>query len=143
MRSDLVGGEVDFGYGPSFFGTSTLFGKNAVATLMGNVIVGIPMGTRNDTGIRPYVTAGLGVLHSQVKGGTLSYPAPSDDGLGWNAGAGVMGYFSGHIGLRGDLRYLRGFKERDIGFSIGDSTPDRDSLTTLRLWRASFGVVFR
>ena len=34
---------------------------------------------------------------------------------GWNAGGGVMGYFAQHIGLRGDLRYLRGFKETDFG----------------------------
>jgi hypothetical protein len=48
-----------------------------------------------------------------------------------------MGYFADHIGVRGDLRYMRGFNENDLGFDTGDS------LRALRFWRASFGVVFR
>ena len=58
--------------------------------------------------------------------------------MGWNAGAGVMGYFADHIGVRGDLRYIRGFNETDFGIF---DTPD--NLGALRFWRASIGVVIR
>jgi len=37
----IIGGEIDFGYGRSFFGDTTLYGKNTMTTLMGNVIVGV------------------------------------------------------------------------------------------------------
>src|SRR5215813_12464666 len=42
MGNGIVGGEVDFGYNPSFFGPSGQFGNNSVVNLIGNVIVGVP-----------------------------------------------------------------------------------------------------
>jgi hypothetical protein len=137
MGAGIIGGEVDFGYSPSFFGTKSDFGNNTVMNLMANVLVGIPVGGQHGAGIRPYVTGGLGLLRTQIDGGTLSFGSSSSNGLGWNAGAGVMGYFAQHIGVRGDLRYLRGFKETDFGFTTGDN------LSTLKFWRASVGVVLR
>ena len=137
MGAGIIGGEVDFGYSPSFFGDSTLFGSNTVMNLMGNVIIGVPVGGQHGAGIRPYVTGGLGLLRTQIDGGTLGNVSSSDNGLGWNLGGGVMGYFADHIGVRGDLRYMRGFNENDLGFDTGDS------LRALRFWRASVGVVFR
>src|SRR5438094_8657419 len=44
MSAGVIGGELDFGYSPSFFGTTNDFGNNSVINLMGNVIVGIPVG---------------------------------------------------------------------------------------------------
>ena len=44
MGGGIFGAEVDFGYSPSFFGTSSDFGTNSVIDVMGNVIVGIPVG---------------------------------------------------------------------------------------------------
>ena len=137
MGAGIIGGEVDFGYSPSFFGDKTLFGSNTVMNLMGNVIIGIPIGGQKGAGIRPYFTGGLGLLRTQIDGGTLGNVSSSDNGLGWNLGGGVMGYFADHIGVRGDLRYMRGFNEQDLGFDTGDN------LRALRFWRASVGVVFR
>lgn len=137
MGAGIIGGEVDFGYSPSFFGDKTLFGSNTVINLMGNVIIGIPIGGQKGAGIRPYFTGGLGLLRTQIDGGTLGNVSSSDNGLGWNLGGGVMGYFADHIGVRGDLRYMRGFNEQDLGFDTGDN------LHALRFWRASVGVVFR
>jgi len=137
MGAGIIGGEVDFGYSPSFFGDKTLFGSNTVMNLMGNVIIGIPIGGQKGAGIRPYLTGGLGLLRTQIDGGTLGNVSSSDNGLGWNLGGGVMGYFADHIGVRGDLRYMRGFNEQDLGFDTGDN------LRALRFWRASVGVVFR
>ena len=58
MGAGIIGGEVDFGYSPSFFGDKTLFGSNTVINLMGNVIIGMPIGGQSGAGIRPYVTGG-------------------------------------------------------------------------------------
>jgi hypothetical protein len=137
MGAGIIGGELDFGFTPSFFGSKDLIGSNAAINLMGNLIVGVPVGGQHGAGIRPYVTAGLGLLRTHADGGTFGNPTSSENGLGWNAGAGAMGYFTDHVGLRGDLRYLRGFNDHDLGFETGDS------LAQVRFWRASIGVVFR
>jgi len=138
MGAGVIGGEVDFGYNPSFFGTNNDFGNNTVLNLMGNVIVGVPIGGQRGAGVRPYVTAGLGLLRSQIDGGTLTRVSSSNNMLGWNAGAGVMGYFNNHVGLRGDLRYLRGMQSLNTGISTINLNGDQ-----LHFWRASIGVVLR
>ena len=107
MGAGIIGGEADFGWSPSFFGTKTDFGNNTVMNLMGNVILGIPVGGQHGAGVRPYVVGGLGLVRTQIDGGTVAHVSSSDNMFGWDAGGGVMGYFSDHVGLRGDVRYLR------------------------------------
>src|SRR5262249_30248294 len=70
MGAGISGGEADFGWSPSFFGTKTDFGNNTVIDLMGNLIVGIPVGGQHGAGVRPYVVGGLGLVRSQIDGGT-------------------------------------------------------------------------
>ena len=138
MGAGIIGGEVDFGYSPSFFGTKSDFGNNTVINLMGNVIVGVPLGGTHGAGVRPYATAGVGMLRTQIDGGTLANVSSSNNMFGWNAGAGLMGYFTDHVGLRGDLRYLRGFEDTNTGVTTIDVSGSQ-----LHFWRASIGVVFR
>jgi opacity protein-like surface antigen len=138
MGAGIVGGEVDFGYNPSFFGTKTDFGNNTVINLMGNVIAGVPIGGTRGAGIRPYGTAGIGLLRTQIDGGTIARVSSSNNMFGWNAGAGVMGYFADHVGLRGDVRYLRSFEDTNTGVTRIDLSGGQ-----LHFWRASIGVVFR
>jgi len=138
MGNGIVGGEVDFGYSPSFFGTRNDFGGNSVIDLMGNVIVGVPIGGTYGASVKPFVTGGLGLLRTQVDGGTLANVQNSNNMFGWNVGGGVMGYFNNHVGLRGDLRYLRATSD----FSSGISSLDLDG-NRLHFWRASIGVVIR
>jgi hypothetical protein len=137
MGGGIFGGEVDFGYSPSFFGTSNEFGTNSVIDLMGNLIVGIPVGGQHGGGIRPYVTAGLGLIRTQVDGGILFANDSHTNDFGWNAGAGVMGFFNDHVGLRGDLRYLRTLENDSTSTNI-DFNPGG-----FHFWRASAGVVIR
>jgi opacity protein-like surface antigen len=135
MGAGIIGAEGTFGYNPSFFGTSNDFGNNTVLDLMANVIIGIPLGGQRGAGIRPYVTGGLGMIRTQIDGGTLFDVSISDNDPAWNLGAGVMGYFNDHVGLRGDVRYLRNFSNNsldDINFS-----------GNFDYWRTSFGVVIR
>ena len=139
MGAGIIGGEVDFGWSPSFFGTQNDFGNNSVLNLMGNVIVGVPIGGTHGTGVRPYVVGGLGLIRTQIEGnGTVFTPLSSTNMLGWDLGAGVMGYFNEHVGLRGDYRYMRA--TQDINGSINSIDFRNDRLHFSRL---TFGVVFR
>jgi hypothetical protein len=138
MGGGIVGGEVDFGWSPSYFGTKSDFGNNTVMNLMGNVILGVPVGGQHGAGIRPYVVGGLGLIRTQIDGGSIAHVSSSTNMLGWDAGGGVMGYFGDHIGVRGDLRYLRATSD----FSTGISSLDLDG-NRLHFWRASIGVVIR
>ena len=64
MGAGIIGGEVDLGWSPSFFGTKSDFGNNTVMNVMGSVIVGIPIGGQHGAGIRPYAVGGLGLIRS-------------------------------------------------------------------------------
>ena len=108
MGKGVAGLEFDLGYAPSFFGNSGSLGSNSVLTATGNLIVGIPVGGTHGASVRPYVTGGLGLLRAQADG----MPAPgfipkiNDNNFGFSGGAGVMGFVSQHVGVRGDRREM-------------------------------------
>jgi opacity protein-like surface antigen len=133
MGAGIIGGEFDFGVAPSFFGNSTDFGSNSIITAMANLIVGVPIGGTFGKGVRPYASGGLGLIRTQIDGGNLVLSSSHNNDFGWNAGAGVTGYFSDHVGLRGDIRY---FQDTNIN-------PGGDYLHNLHFWRASIGVAFK
>jgi len=137
MGNGIIGGELDFGFSPSYFGTKSIFGNNSVLDLMGNVIVGVPVGGTRGAGLRPFVTGGLGLIRTQVDG--LDNINASNNMAGWNLGAGVMGYFNDHVGLRGDVKYLRSFEDTNTGINIIDF----NQAGQFHFWRAAVGVVLR
>jgi opacity protein-like surface antigen len=134
MGAGVIGGEVAFGYSPDFFGPSGDFGSNKVIDLMGNLIIGIPLGGQHGAGFRPYVTGGVGLIRTQFDSGPLLDISVANNDFGWNLGAGVMGYFNDHVGVRADVRYLRNFS--------GDSLDTLD-IGTFHFWRAALGLVIR
>jgi opacity protein-like surface antigen len=134
MGAGIFGGELDFGYSPSFFGTQNDFGHNTVIDLMGNLIIGIPIGGTHGPSFRPFATAGIGLIRTQIDGGRLFQGASGNNQFGWNVGAGAMGFFNDHVGLRGDLRYYRD--------ANGDIVNGID-LGQLHFWRISGGVVIK
>ena len=139
MGAGIIGGEADCGWSPSFFGTKSDFGNNTVIDLMGNLILGVPVGGTHGAGIRPYVVGGVGLIRSQIDGGTLLAKGSSSNNMfGWDAGGGVMGYFSDHVGLRGDVRYLRATSDLTTNIASIDVKGDK-----LHFWRATVGVTFR
>jgi len=140
MGAGVVGGELDFGYSPSFFGTQNDFGNNTVMNFMGNIILGVPVGGTHGAGVRPYVVGGVGLIRTQIDGGTFDRVTSSDNMFGWDAGGGVMGYFNQHVGLRGDVRYLRG--THDLNAATGFNSIDFNG-NRIHFWRASLGIVLR
>lgn len=142
MGAGIIGFEVDFGSTPNFFqstggpGNFDFFDGH-VTTLMGNLIVGAPIGGQSGMGVRPYGTVGIGLLKSSIDGGAFFDDLSTND-LGFNAGAGAHVFFTDNVGLRGDLRYFRTLQ----------GTGDDDQLIDLQFedfdfWRGTIGVTFR
>jgi opacity protein-like surface antigen len=136
MGAGVFGFEVDFGYSPDFFETSdsNAFDGN-VTSLMGNIIIGIPIGGQTGGGVRPYVSGGVGLLKSKLDDVDDFFDVDQNS-FGINAGGGVMVFFTDNVGIRGDMRYFRSLKdndEDDVDLSLG----------SFDFWRASAGVTFR
>jgi opacity protein-like surface antigen len=137
MGAGVFGFEVDFGYSPNFYENdevSTLDGN--VTSLMGNLIIGIPIGGQTGGGVRPYISGGAGLLRSRLDDVDDLFDL-NENSFGINAGGGVMVFFTDSVGLRGDLRYFRAL--------AGDIDEDDVDLTlgSFDFWRASAGVTFR
>jgi opacity protein-like surface antigen len=141
MGGGIAGFEIDFGYSPNFFQNTTgngdfEFGDSNVTTLMANLTVGAPIGGQSGIGIRPYASGGVGIIKSRVDDAEQFFNVDSTD-WGFNVGAGLAGFFTDNIGLRGDLRYFR---------SLQDNEPDDEfdvALSDFRFWRGTVGVTFR
>ena len=136
MSAGVFGLEEDFSWAPNFFGSGgTFIDKTRVITLMTNAIAGIPVGGQQGGGVRPYVSVGVGLINQHVTTPTGVGNFSQND-FGFNAGAGIMGYFADHIGVRGDVRYFRSFQETEanvVGLEVGH----------FAFYRASFGLLFR
>jgi opacity protein-like surface antigen len=140
MGAGVIGLEVDFGYAPSFFGKSgTDIGDNNVLTLMGNIIIGAPIGGQKGAGVRPYVVGGVGLVKQKVDSTDQLVKNLNTNDFGFDVGGGLIGFFSDSVGVRGDFRYFRNFSALDL-VDIGDLhiTPG-----TLNFWRITGGVTFR
>jgi opacity protein-like surface antigen len=133
MGAGIIGGEVEFGWSPDVYGTIV---DNHVWDLMGNVIVGIPIGGQHGAGVRPYVTGGLGAIHTKIVGGSAASSLDNTD-FGYNFGAGVNSYFSDHFGIRGDVRYLR---TANATFNTTNASVGQGQF---HFTRASIGLVIR
>jgi hypothetical protein len=129
----IIGADFDFSYSPNFFGNGL---SSSVLTTMGNVVVAIPFDRARTAGIRPYVTAGIGLIRASLDTAPYGYSLTSS-GFGANTGGGIMGFFGSHLGVRVDLRYLHSFDD-DANLSSGPV-----DLSRLHYWRTSFGVVIR
>lgn len=135
MGGGVFGIEEDIAYSPNFFGNGGPIDSSNVVTAMSNLIVGLPFGGQRGAGFRPYVSGGVGLLRQRVDtiGSLVSFSAGN---FGYDVGGGFMGYFSDHVGLRGDLRYFRNFaKTDDNAFGI---TPGPFNFS-----RASAGLLVR
>lgn len=133
LGSSGLGLEVDMGFIPDFFAPKDLdidlLGDNSVTTLMGNIVFG-----RGGGGIQPYVSAGAGLMRSQVGSFGELFDA-TDNGFGVNAGAGLR-VGGGRLSLRGDVRYFR-------NISDVDETILEDVLGDFSFWRATAGLAIR
>ena len=104
-----------------------------VTTLMGNVVVGAPLG---EPGVRPYVAGGAGLIRSRVSDAGDVFDI-DDNSFGVNVGGGLIGFVNEKFGIRADVRYFRSLRDVEVGDGI-----DLD-LDTFDFWRATVGATFR
>jgi opacity protein-like surface antigen len=134
MGKGAVGFEIDFGYSPNFFkdhssrGGLRLRSDGSVTTLTGNVIIGARGGS-----VRPYAVSGVGLIRTNIQGVDHVFSSVNKNDLGLDVGAGVMGVFAQNVGLRGDVRYFRGFRGTGASFT-------GLALNNFQFWRASLGL---
>jgi opacity protein-like surface antigen len=141
MGAGIVGFEADLQYTPEFFeqrdGDLDLIDNSNVLTFMGNAIVGVPVGGQTGAGIRPFGIVGVGLLTRRQDNADEVFNIDSNE-FGFNVGGGVIGFLTDHVGLRGDVRYVRSFEDFDdetdgVNVGVGD----------FDFWRGNFGVTFR
>jgi hypothetical protein len=96
--------------------------------LMGHVVV--PLRTRGATHWLPYGTAGLGLIRAWT-----NEKDRHQTNLGLSVGGGAIYSLSGRVGLRGDLRYARGFVDPDKRAGV--------YLKDYGFWRVTLGVTLR
>ena len=136
MGAGVIGLEADFGYSPDFFGRSDI-GGSSVLTATGNVLIGVPFGGQSGFGIRPYGLAGLGIVRSQIDASGAGIGL-DETKAAWDFGGGVMLFFGSHVGLRGDLRYIR-----TIGRFEFDPIDGLERSRRLDFGRGSVGLILR
>jgi opacity protein-like surface antigen len=123
----IFGIEEDIGYAPEFFG-KTPDGDNAVLHAMTDVLVLVPAGP-----IQPYALAGIGLIRPHAKLDASSLDV-TKNALGYDIGGGLNIFLVHGVGIRGEIRHLRTFKDLDLGVFANDK---------LDFWRGSAGLTFR
>jgi opacity protein-like surface antigen len=151
MAKGIFGWEADISYTPNFVqlteggGDFEFFNvDSSLTTVMGNLVLAVPIGGTTGGGVRPYFTAGAGLMRANINFGDLFDDLSTND-LAINVGGGLHVFFSDNIGLRGDVRYFRdlGQTEDDVRLE-GDDFFDEDfALEDFDFWRATIGITFR
>ena len=144
-----IGWEVDFSFAPDFFeGDDNAFvfeGDSHVGTLMFNGVLGDLAFTRDATGWRPYLTAGLGIIQARAVTPDFAEGRLFDSWVhevGINAGGGAVLFLGERIGVRADLRYVTSLQ--DGGESWTKGTSDFDVAPgKFDFFRGTVGVTFR
>jgi Outer membrane protein beta-barrel domain len=126
----LIGGEFELNFIDNFFGDRADVSSN-VFTFMGNVMLAPKVGA-----VQPYVLTGLGVMKTHVEFTVPGLLEANNNHLAWDIGGGVLGFFTPHFGVRGDLRYFHAFQDLELlGLNI--------AATKIDYGRVSGGVIFK
>lgn len=131
----IVGAETEVAYYPELLDTAAnALAKSKVVSFSGGTLIGPTLGR-----IKPYGALGFGGLYLNVTSvSSLVVPNPasiSNTYFSFNAGGGVMGFFSTHFGVRADLRYFRAY-----GFKLDDLENAGLAFDRLNFWRAGIGL---
>jgi opacity protein-like surface antigen len=120
-----LGAEIDLSHSGDF--DDAQFADSSITSLMVNIVSMYPHET-----IRPFVTAGAGVMRLRATFPGQAALAQTD--TGWTLGAGLLYMWNEALGFRGDVRYFRQFG-RQTTFPLGGDG-------RLNFIRTSFGVTY-
>jgi hypothetical protein len=128
-----IGFEGDIADVPDFFEPNGFLTHRRVITVMGNALYRFWTGGA----AQAYAAGGAGIVRPHLaEAGDLAVLEVNK--FGFNVGGGIIGHFSEHTGLRGDVRYMR-----TAGSSDSDVNPFGLDLTRFEFWRASAGLVVK
>ena len=143
LGSGIVGAEGVVIFTPKFFQAARedqlveTIASSRSLVMMGKVMVTVPR-RWTEYFLRPFVSAGVGLLHASFSEKVDVFGPISENVLGFNVGGGAIGFLSANTGLRFDLRYFG-----NLG-RLGRQNPTRpDDRVHLRYMTASIGLVFR
>ena len=126
-----VGLEGEVANAPDFFEPTGFLTERRVMTVMGNALYRFWTGG----GAQVYAAGGAGLVRPHLaEAGDLAVVEVNK--FGFNLGGGIIGHFSDHTGMRGDVRYVR-----TAGTSDTDANSFGLDLTRFEFWRASAGLV--
>jgi opacity protein-like surface antigen len=129
----VFGFEEDVAFAKDFFGSVPNV-DNSVFTAMSNLLIGVGKGP-----VQPYVLIGAGLVRTRTSINPLEFNGDGNS-LGYDLGGGINGYFSSHVGVRGDVRHLHTLQ--DVPF-IQDVFKGTFVNQKLDFWRASLGLSLR
>jgi opacity protein-like surface antigen len=130
------GVEGDVAYAPEFFDSDNGFvTTRSITTVMANARVALPLGGK-DGRFRPYASGGAGFLRPSLAeaGGGASVEGNK---FAWNAGGGVTGFLNNHVGITGDIRYVRAMDKDEVPNVFGVQFDGLD------FWRGVAGVTLK
>jgi hypothetical protein len=137
MGGGVFGAEFGFNYAPEFVSASVASEDIAQMSLMGNLIVGIPIGSSDQAGhLRPYITGGAGLFRITSNESQFFDRVSSND-FAVNFGGGMMAFFNEHVGIRGDIRYFRTLTDDNPGGGVDFN------LGGLNFWKWDVGAAFK
>ncbi len=105
---ELFGLEEEFAYAKDFYGDTPSY-ESSIATLMTNFLLSPNVGR-----IKPYGLIGVGLIKSNVEFGQLNNLTSNLNTIAWDLGGGIVFQFSDRFGVRGDVRFFRAMKDREI-----------------------------
>ena len=111
-----------------------------VGTVMGNVLVGYPIGGTTGEGVTPFFAGGLGLIRTNVQGVDELFDR-SENLFGLSLGGGAYGFVTDTFGFRGDVRWYTSITDPDLESDLLDIDLPLDIDRTF--WRATGGVTFR
>jgi hypothetical protein len=123
---------------PGFFkGDVDLLESSRSIAVMGNVVVTAPR-RWTEYNLRPFVSAGVGVLHVSFVEKNPGVGPLNENIAGFNVGGGAVGFFSPRTGVRFDLRYYS-----NLYGQSGEFVTLTSEKIHLRYMTASVGLVLR
>ena len=119
-----VGVEEDLSYTKDFFGAAP-GAENSVFSAMSNLLfLGAP------GRIRSYIVTGVGLVRLRV---SLNQTSADSHVIAYDLGGGVNGFFTKHVGIRGDVRHFHTLQDVNVLLISGK----------LGFWRASLGLALK
>jgi len=109
--------------------------SSRTVAVMANVVLTTPR-RWTEYSLRPFVSAGFGVLHATQTQAIEALPPLRASMTGFNVGGGAIGFLSPRTGVRFDLRYYSTVRGTDEG-------PAALGLARLRYLTAAVGLVLR